>query len=200
RDKLTRNVPYSEIATGVVAATSTEGMSFEQWQEWANKEDERLRSDSWDFEYGKRKTLDLIYIKARNLDPDNLALQLSYAFLGVKLECAQCHKHPMDRWTQGDFGAWASTFAYVGVSKEFKHEALPLSAALQNGQSGINEVFALDKPRKVYTDPRNGQELSPKAPGGPELPAGKDKDPRLPLAAWMTAPDNPFLAHAMVNR
>src|SRR5262249_12696953 len=111
-----------------------------------------------------------------------------------------CHKHPMDRWTQGDFGAWASTFAYVGVSKEFKHEALPLSAALQNGQSGINEVFALDKPRKIYTDPRNGQELLPKAPRGPELPAGKAKDPRQPLAAWMTAPANPFFAKAMVNR
>jgi len=106
----------------------------------------------------------------------------------------------MDRWTQADFGSWASTFAYVGVSKEFKHEALPLDAALLNGQQGINEVFVLETPRKVYSDPRNQQELRPKALGGPELPVGKDHDPRVALATWLTAPENPFFARAMVNR
>jgi hypothetical protein len=200
RDKLARNVPYSDIVAGVLTATSTEGQTLEQWQEWATAEDGRLRGSDWNFEYGKRKTLDLLYIKAKNLDPDNLALQVSYAFLGVKLECAQCHKHPMDRWTQADFGSWASTWAYVGVSKEFKHEALPLTAALSNGQQGINEVFVLDTPRKVYNDPRNGQELYPKAPGGPDLPCGKDKDPRVALTNWLTAADNPYFAKALVNR
>jgi hypothetical protein len=200
RDKLTCNVPYSDIATGVLTATSTEGRPVEEWQQWAKAEDARLKSPNWDFEYGKRKTLDLIYIKARNLDPDNLALQLSYAFLSVKLECAQCHKHPMDRWTQADFGSFASTFAYVGVSKEFKHEALPLEAATNNGMAGINEVFALDTPRKRYTDPRTGAELHPKILGGADLPADKEHDPRVGLAAWVTSPDNPFFARAMVNR
>jgi hypothetical protein len=200
RDKLSRNLPYSEIARGVVAATSTEGKPFEQWQEWAKAEDGRLRGTEWNFEYGKRQTLDLLYIKARNLDPDNLALQMSYAFLGVKLECAQCHKHPMDRWTQGDFGSWASTFAYVGVAKEFSREPQPLEAALVNGQQGINEVLHLEKPRKVYVDPRNGQELKPKALGGADLPVSKEQDPRVALAAWLTAPENPYFAKAMVNR
>jgi hypothetical protein len=65
---------------------------------------------------------------------------------------------------------------------------------------GINEVFALETPRKQYLDPRNGQQLRPKALGGPALPAGKDKDPRAALAAWMTAPDNPYFSRAMVNR
>lgn len=200
RDKLTRNVPYSALATGVVAATSHEGQKPEEWQAWAKAEDQRLKGKDWNFEYGKRKTLDLLYIKARNLDPDNLALQISYCFLGVKIECAQCHKHPMDRWTQADFGSFASTFAYVGVSKEFGHQALPLEAATNNGMVGINEVFALEAPRKQYTDPRNGQALQPKALGGPALPAGKDQDPRAALAAWMTAPANPYFARAMVNR
>ncbi|MBL8797343.1 MAG: DUF1553 domain-containing protein [Planctomycetia bacterium] len=200
RDKLSRNVPYSDIARGVVAATSTEGQSQEQWQAWAKAEDARLRGTEWNFEYGKRQTLDLLYIKARNLDPDNLALQMSYSFLGVKLECAQCHKHPMDRWTQGDFGSWASTFAYVGVAKEFSREAQPLEAALTNGQQGINEVLHLEKPRKVYVDPRNGQELKPKALGGADLPVGKEHDPRVTLADWLTAPENPYFAKALVNR
>jgi hypothetical protein len=200
RDKLARNVPYSVIATGVVAATSCEGQPPEQWQAWAKAEEERLKGKDWQFEYGKRQTLDLLYIKARNLEPDNLALQLSYAFLGVKIECAQCHKHPMDRWTQADFGSFASTFAYVGVSRDFSRTALPLSEATNNGMRGINEVFNLDAPRKVYTDPRTGKELKPKALGGPELPAGAGRDPRSALAAWMTAPDNPYFARAMVNR
>lgn len=200
RDKLSRNVSYRDIATGVVAATSLEGQKPEEWQAWAKAEDQRLKSKDWTFEYGKRKSLDLLYIKARNLDPDNLALQISYCFLGVKIECAQCHKHPMDRWTQADFGSFASTFAYVGVSKEFGHQALPLEAATNNGMVGINEVFALETPRKHYIDPRNGQELKPKALGGPMLPAGKNLDPRVTLAAWMTAPANPYFSRAMVNR
>lgn len=200
RDKLTRNVPYSEIAAGVVTATSCEGQTAEQWQAWAKAEDTRLQSKSWIYEYAKRKTLDLIYIKARNLDPDNLALQLSYCFLGVKVECAQCHKHPMDRWTQADFGSFASTFAYVGVSRGFNRKPFPLAESTNNGMSGINEVYHLETPRKQYVDPRTGQELKPKALGGPVLPVGKDKDPRVALAAWMTAADNPFFAKAMVNR
>src|SRR5262249_54054091 len=84
--------------------------------------------------------------------------------------------------------------------KEFKHEALPLEAALLNGQQGINEVFVLETPRKVYADPRNQQELRPRALGGPDLPVGKEHDPRVALAAWLTAADNPYFARAMVNR
>src|SRR5262249_36113918 len=56
------------------------------------------------------------------------------------------------------------------------------------------------EPRKRYTDPRTGRELRPKALGGPELPADKDHDPRVTLAKWMTAADNPFFARALVNR
>ncbi|MBI1913867.1 MAG: DUF1553 domain-containing protein [Planctomycetes bacterium] len=200
RAKLARNVPYREIATGVVTATSCEGRPPQEWQAWAKAEDARLKGKGWDFEYGKRKTLDLLYIKARNLDPDHLALQMAYCFLGVKIECAQCHKHPTDRWTQADFGAFVSAFTYVGVSKEFAHKALPLSEAANNGMTGINEVFHLAEPRKRYTDPRSGRELRPKALGGPELPADRDHDPRVALAKWMTTTDNPFFARALVNR
>jgi hypothetical protein len=199
RDKLARNVPYSDIATGVVTAASAEGKSVEEWQEWAKAEDARLQK-GWESEYAKRQTLDLLYVKARNLDPDNLALQVAYCFLGVKIECAQCHKHPMDRWTQNDFGAFASAFSYVGVSREFARKVLPLEESTNNGMRGINEVFHQESPRKVYADPRTGQALKPKALGGPELPADKDQDPRVALAKWLTAPDNPFFARAMVNR
>src|SRR5262249_52102428 len=142
RDKLARNVPYSDIATGVVAATSAEGKSPEEWQAWAKEEEARLQK-GWEVENRRRKTPHLLYVKARNLEPDNLALQVSYCFLGVKVECAQCHKHPMDRWTQADFGSFASTFAYVGVSRDFARKALPLEEATNNGMRGINEVFSL---------------------------------------------------------
>jgi hypothetical protein len=200
RDKLARNVPYSEIATGVVAATSREGQTAEQWQTWAKAEETRLQSKDWHYDYRSRKTLDLLYIKARNLEPDNLSLQISYCFLGVKIECAQCHKHPMDRWTQADFGSFAKTFAYVGVSRGFNRKTFPLAEATNNGMSGINEVYHLESPRKHYPDPQTGQELMPKALGGPPLPVSKDQDPRVALAAWMTAVDNPYFARAMVNR
>jgi hypothetical protein len=96
-------------------------------------------------------------------------------FLGARIQCANCHNHPLDRWTQDDYHGLAAVFARVGRGRE---------------------VGLL--PRGEVTHPRTGQPATPRIPGERDL--APDGDPRPALAAWLTAPDNPYFARAAVNR
>src|SRR5438093_8925741 len=100
---------------------------------------------------------------------------VSRVFLGVRLQCANCHNHPLDRWTQDDYHGLAAVFARVGRGRE-----ITLKTA--------GEV----------RHPRTGKPAAPRIPRGPPLP--KDGDPRGELARWLIAKDNPFFARAAVNR
>jgi hypothetical protein len=110
------------------------------------------------------------------LDARKVALQAAYAFLGVHLECAQCHKHPHDRWTQNDFFRFAQAFAYTDA------KAPP------------------GKPVEVFRDPASGAALAPAILGGPSIELKPGVSPRREVFKWMVARDNPYFARAMVNR
>jgi Protein of unknown function (DUF1549)/Protein of unknown function (DUF1553) len=100
---------------------------------------------------------------------------VSQVFLGVRLQCANCHNHPLDRWTQDDYHGLAAVFARLSRGRNITVKA-----------SG--EVI----------HPQTGQAAVPRVPGGP--PLRLDGDPRKELASWLTAADNPFFAKAVVNR
>jgi hypothetical protein len=134
------------------------------------------------------------------------------AFLGVRLECAQCHKHPFDRWTQADYRAYANVFARVAfdVSPESQKLFRAENVERAKPQTGKNAA-PLPQLREVYvrangtastplTDPATKKLLPPKALGGPVLTSDLSKDQREDLFAWMRDPDNPFFARSMVNR
>jgi hypothetical protein len=115
-------------------------------------------------------------------EPGKAASTVSQVFLGVRIECAQCHHHPFDRWSQED---------YVGMTAYF--------AQLQRRNSPLGEVL-LAEGDPATTHPRTGKAI-PAHPLGsvtPEKnPAG---DRRRELAAWMTAADNPWFAKNIANR
>ncbi len=100
---------------------------------------------------------------------------VSQVFLGVRLQCANCHNHPLDRWTQDDYHGLAAVFA-----------------RLDRGQ--VVRVAA----RGGVTNPRTGEPAVPRIPGGNYLDEAKDN--REPFAAWLTASDNRYFAKATVNR
>ncbi|HYV37544.1 MAG TPA: DUF1549 and DUF1553 domain-containing protein [Gemmataceae bacterium] len=108
-------------------------------------------------------------------DPLTQAEYVSQVFLGVRLQCANCHNHPLDRWTQDDYHGMAAIFAKLGRGRNIALKA--------NGE---------------VIHPRTGKAAVPRLPGGPFL--AKDGDPRKDLTAWLTDPDNPFFAKAAVNR
>ena len=113
---------------------------------------------------------------------------VAQAFLGVRIQCAQCHHHPFDRWSQADYYGLAAVFARVGRKGGFADAEVP-----------TNEIIFV-KDQGDVLHPRNGKRMPPKALGGPAFRLTRYDDPRRSLARWMTASDNPFFARAIVNR
>jgi len=110
-------------------------------------------------------------------EPENWVEQTSQLFLGIRIQCAKCHNHPFDRWTQDEYYAFAAFFAGV-----------------QTGRDGVRLGSG------TVIQPRTGQIMTPKLLGGPEVPVEPGRDPRVRLAEWLTDPANPFFARAMANR
>ena len=115
-------------------------------------------------------------------------------FLGTRLQCAQCHNHPFDRWTQDDYYSWAAVFALVDyeivdnkrTDKFDKNEFKGEQRVVINGNLGI-------------TDPRSGHFATPQLLGAETLGPGSHYDRLTPLAVWLTGPENRQFARAQTN-
>ncbi len=123
------------------------------------------------------------YYKASG-SPQELAENTAQVFLGVRMQCAKCHNHPYDRWTQNQYYQMAAFFAQV---KRKPGE-----------RTDEQVVYATDKGE--IANPRTGQTMRPCALDAAPLPAEFADDRRTVLVKWMTAPKNPFFAKTMVNR
>jgi hypothetical protein len=167
--------------------------------------------DGNDKAYADQPALDLFWRKLVNGEyspVEPIAERVAAVFLGVRLECAQCHKHPFDRWTRADYRAFANTVADVqfGLSPEGLAATASLlderRSADPDGALGpvprIREVFVSPRSSRRLPDPANGRPLAPRALGGPDLPDGCD--PRERLFDWLVSPDNPYFARSFVNR
>ncbi|MCC7374371.1 MAG: DUF1553 domain-containing protein [Verrucomicrobiales bacterium] len=123
-------------------------------------------------------------------EPPELATMFSQLFLGVRLECAKCHHHPNEKWSQDDFYQMAAVFR--GVHQKGAGLSPPISAG--------SETFYAAAGGSV-NHPVSGVSMKPRPPDGPWLEEGGDAlDPRQAFARWLTAPENPFFARAIVNR
>ena len=109
---------------------------------------------------------------------------VSRLFLGVRMECAECHNHPLENYTQDDFYGLAAFFARLKV----KH-----------GYGEYRRTWYVDEEGEVE-HPVTKQQVAPKFLGGdtPDIPNGADR--REVLADWIVSPDNPYFARATVNR
>ena len=125
-------------------------------------------------------------------DPQNLAETTAQLFFGIRMQCAKCHNHPFERWTQDDYYSMAAFFARVRNKKD----ALEPGATPQ--QPGAEIVY--DGRSGEVTQPRTGQVMKPKFMGGavPSIAPGTDR--RKVLADWLTSADNPFFAKSVANR
>jgi Protein of unknown function (DUF1549)/Protein of unknown function (DUF1553) len=117
-------------------------------------------------------------------EPENYATNVSQVFLGVRLECARCHNHPWEKWTQDDFWGFAGFFARMGVKDTY-----------QNDESQIHL-----KLKGEVVHPKTKKPVMAKYLDGSAETEGPDEDIREKLAAWMTSPSNPWFARAIVNR
>ncbi|HEX8199964.1 MAG TPA: DUF1549 and DUF1553 domain-containing protein, partial [Isosphaeraceae bacterium] len=112
-----------------------------------------------------------------------LAENVAQVFLGMRIQCAQCHNHPFDRWTQDDYYGFAAFFSQVGRKQgEDYREKIVFN-------SGGGEV----------SHPVGGRAMKPKFLGGAE-PETAGKDRRAILAEWLASPRNPWFATSFANR
>ena len=105
RKRLAANMPYDELVHNILCATTREGQTPQQYVESFRKLDEEMKK-GFKTTYAERQTLDLFWRKRQPVTVDIWGEKTAAAFLGVRLECAQCHKHPFDRWTQNDYRAY----------------------------------------------------------------------------------------------
>ncbi|MEX0725822.1 MAG: DUF1549 and DUF1553 domain-containing protein [Planctomycetaceae bacterium] len=116
QDRLERNVPYDRIVEGMVVSQGR--LPGENYDGYMRRMGEIYRDDS-NYEPAENETLPYFWYRQLTYKPEDAAMAFSHAFLGVRLQCAQCHKHPFDIWTNADFLHFASYFSRI------KHDYLP---------------------------------------------------------------------------
>ena len=155
RDSLLANIPYDQFVKQLLAATGTVVTN---------------PPVAW---YKRVK------------DPKEQLEDIAQLFLGVRMQCAQCHHHPFEKWSQDDYYGFAAFFSQIGRKP--------------TGTRGEDMIFhrrGLATAKNVKT----GISLKPSALGESVGDIRPDQDPRLKLADWMSSKDNPFFAKALVNR
>ncbi len=159
RDSIRKNMPYDEFVRGIVAASGDVSMHPP-----------------------------VAWYRALNT-PLELAEDTAQLFLGLRIQCARCHHHPFERWSQSDYYSFQAFFTQVGR------------------KNGLNGLRVQDEPRIYHKrgvgkgrNPRTGEQLDPAGLGGEPVKLNPDQDPRMALVDWMADPKNPFFAQALVNR
>ena len=152
RDQIAANRPFNEI---VIDMLSSEGGSF--------------AIPATNFYQVERDTL-------------KLSENVAQVFMGMRLQCAQCHNHPFDRWTMNDYYSWAAFFAQVGR----KEGVDPTEQIVYNRGSGdVKHIVG-------------GRVMAPKFLGG-ETPDVAGKDRREVVANWMASPKNEYFSRNISN-
>ncbi|HKB40453.1 MAG TPA: DUF1549 domain-containing protein [Gemmataceae bacterium] len=115
-------------------------------------------------------------------DTLKVAENVAQVFMGMRIQCAQCHNHPFDRWKMDDYYAFASFFTQIG----------------RKGTDDPREIVVYNSGGGEINHPVRGQPMKPKFLGGAE-PDTAGKDRRVVLAKWLASPENPYFATNLAN-
>ncbi len=218
--RVRENVPYDELVSGIVLGRSRRpGQSYQDYI----KEQSAFYRDKDPVDFTARETMPYYWAKQNTRMPEERALNFSYAFLGVRIDCAQCHKHPFDVWTQDDFHRFTAFFDTVGfgidpddqktyqalmkqvenpqLNRENRERARLLRA--RNGEVvPWQEVFIAAMNTRVEKGKvvKATRRATPRVLGGDDIDLHGADDPRKPLMDWMRSKDNPYFARAFINR
>lgn len=212
RRRVKDNVGWDRIAAGIILAVSRRpGQSYADYA--AEQSRHLARKEPTDFT-ALDNPMHYYWFRSNNQQPVDRALSFGYVFLGVRLQCAQCHKHPFDEWSKQDFEQFTQFFTRIktgaapdarpaqmqlktrlGVPEKLDTAALRRQMYLRVSAEGLpipwNEVYIESPGRK----PQPARLL-----GDRTLDLNDFADPREPLMAWLLKEDNPYFAPAFVNR
>jgi hypothetical protein len=152
QDKIARNVPMDQMVQQLLSATG--GTFKEPATNYYQNETDTLK----------------------------VSENVAQVFMGMRIQCAQCHNHPFDRWTTDDYYSFAAFFSQIG----------------RKGTDDPRETVVFNSGGGEVTSPVTHQVMKPKFLGGatPDV-AGKDR--RVVLAKWLASPDNPYFATNLAN-
>jgi hypothetical protein len=129
-----------------------------------------------------------------NRDPLTRGETAARLFLGVRLQCARCHNHPYDRWTQDDYYNWAAVFGRIDYQILANQRRDKLDKHEFNG-----EQIVLMKEEGEVPNARTGLDAEPKFLGGYSPAIHPIEDRLAPLADWLTTPSNELFVKSQVN-
>jgi len=119
-------------------------------------------------------------------DPKERMQDIAQVFLGIRMQCAQCHHHPYEKWSQNDYFGFTAFFSTITRKEVHKMPEDDL-------------IYHNRKPA-VYLNPASKVNMKPAVPGGTPLEVAPEVDPRHELASWVTSSENPYFAKVVVNR
>lgn len=126
----------------------------------------------------------LAFLSVKEVEPAKLASTTTRVFLGMRLECAECHNHPFDSWTQEQF--WSQAAFFSGLQRR--------------GESAFAPIIEDRKRTSIAMSDSSKRQISARFLSGDEPSADPAEPARLQLAAWITQPGNPYFSKAIANR
>lgn len=212
RSRVETNTPWDEIAAGILLAESRDpGQDYNEytWEQSSYHTPEHKQ----DFN-ATNNPMHYYWARGDIAQPTDKALSFGYIFLGVRLQCAQCHKHPFDQWSKNDFDQFTNFFRRIrwGTPPESQDARKNLmnrlgvpvkldTAALRRQMYMRVAVEGLPIPwYEMYITPPGKSPMPSRILGGEEFDLNDFADPREPLFAWLVSKDNPYFARSFVNR
>ena len=209
-ERIRENIPYDELVERIVMATSRDvGQSYDAYAE----EVTAYFRDEEPADFATRTTMPHYWTRRSMEEPEGKALAFAHSFLGIRMQCAQCHKHPFAPWTQEDFEQFKGFFKSVryGVKPDadLRYRELAEQVGLElRGDNGApvrkNVLSRADAGRPIpwrelfVAEREEAETLS--LLRSRSITIGADDDPRTPIMNWMKDPENPWFARAFVNR
>ncbi len=164
RERIAENAGYDRMVREIITASFGDGEG--------------------DARQGEGNATPVAFLQANELKPENLAGSTARLFLGIKLECAQCHNHPFATWTRDQF--WSYTAFFTGLGPQQRGGVLAV----------LQDLFS----RQGLPIPGTDRMALPRFLDNSEPQWAAGRGVRATLADWITAPANPFFARAISNR
>jgi hypothetical protein len=118
--RIAKNEPYDKLAAGIILATSRSAPG-QSYKDYALEMASYLRRDHR-ADFAQRETMPWFWARKNVQKPEDRALSFAHAFLGVRIECAECHKHPFDQWTKTDYVQFQQFFEHVRYDSNIQRD------------------------------------------------------------------------------
>ncbi len=212
RRRVEDNIGWDEIAKGILLAKSRKpGETYEAFI--ARHSRYTAREEQADYS-ALDNSMPMYWFRDNIRLPEEKALAFGYSFLGIRLQCAQCHKHPFDQWSKQEFEQFREFFTRIATGhqpdalephdrlREMLGVPVKLNSAALRRQSYLR-IAAEGRPipwKEVYITPRDEEPQIGKLLGSAELDLSAFDDPREPLVQWLLDKNNHYFARSFVNR